>query len=205
MEGYLVKEGGGTTLLSRKSLKLRWFVLINQKLVYFKDDKSVQPMKDSGIDLRDRHIWVSDQVNFTIMIGPQIPVTRRMSAADRNDNGAGNKIALSLKNVQDTSNSEQSQNNNNGFGSNQRHHHSRGSNNSIHDGSSEVVNGKDSESSTSHVASGVVGAYSSLSFDQLEDSDPNRTYIVFAYDKAALVAWYTSLFAASIHQQGGFN
>jgi hypothetical protein len=73
--GYLYKEGGGTTFLfGRKSVKRRWFVLQGDKLSYFSDEKSLNPLKNKQIRLRGRfQVRLTDTAKFGLELYPLQP------------------------------------------------------------------------------------------------------------------------------------
>eukprot|EP00061_Rhincodon_typus_P007413 g29086.t1 len=56
--GWLLKKGGGTSTLSRRNWKRRWFVLRESKLMYFEND-SEENLKRT-IDIRSARAIIDD-------------------------------------------------------------------------------------------------------------------------------------------------
>jgi len=71
--GYLVKRGAGDTFLfSRKTLKLRWFVIKDNKLIYYRNFKAYKfypnaPLKDP-VTLKGRAVRVVHRDSFCFEI-----------------------------------------------------------------------------------------------------------------------------------------
>ncbi|MES1911072.1 MAG: hypothetical protein MHM6MM_003562 [Cercozoa sp. M6MM] len=89
--GYLIKVGGGTSRMGRKSHKRRWFVLRGRSLVYYKSRESRTPIKNLEVDLSARAVTVIDEDTFCFRIsgkaigGEQVARDFVLFASDRAD------------------------------------------------------------------------------------------------------------------------
>lgn len=66
-EGYLVKQGGGTTIFGRKNYKRRWIVIDGNELAYFKNKKSSKPQRD-WVSLPGRKVTVHSLKYFSFSL-----------------------------------------------------------------------------------------------------------------------------------------
>uniref|UniRef100_A0A8B9MEP8 PH domain-containing protein n=1 Tax=Accipiter nisus TaxID=211598 RepID=A0A8B9MEP8_9AVES len=55
-QGWLHKKGGGSSTLSRRNWKKRWFVLRQSRLMYFENDTVVPPKDFLGLSLGRRRV-----------------------------------------------------------------------------------------------------------------------------------------------------
>jgi len=101
-KGYFLKQGGGTSLLGRKSWKKRYFVLAEGKLSYYADEAAYNsgagPLKDRKINLSDFRVEVAPKELSLIPDDNNLkPIAADEADSDEDADSDGERSAATLK------------------------------------------------------------------------------------------------------------